>query len=158
MSTSHAESRTWRPKDTLAHRVMLMRTELGLSQREAAMQSGVSFGTIQGVESGRTPRNEVATLAKLAKAFHVDRDWLIWGGPLDTEDVVDPGPGVSGEAADTARYTPHLGSRRTSFDSPETAGTAPKLATVTGITKRARSLHTPNHTTNTQRSLMAMAG
>lgn len=62
-----------------------MRTELGLSQREAAIRSGVSFGTIQGVEAGRSPRNEVATLGKLAAAFHVDREWLLWGGPLDNE-------------------------------------------------------------------------
>lgn len=137
---------------------MLMRTELGLSQREAAMQSGVSFGTIQGVESGRTPRNEVATLAKLAKAFHVDRDWLIWGGPLDNENDDDDGTQNDGKTANTARYTPHLGSRQTRPGHPETAGIVPKLATVTGITKRAGSLHTLNHATNLQRSSMAMAG
>lgn len=82
---------------------MLMRTELGLSQREAALRSGVSFGTIQGVESGRSPRNEVATLKKLADAFHVDKDWLIWGGPLDDETGDDDGGQDAGTGPDTAK-------------------------------------------------------
>ena len=72
----------WIPGDTLAARVVLVRRELGISQREAATQSGLTYGEWQSMEDGRSPRDLPAKIARIALAFDVDRDWLMWGGPL----------------------------------------------------------------------------
>ncbi len=64
-----------------------MRRELGLSQREAAEQSGISFGQWQGLEDDeRQSRGLDVKVRRIVLAFKVDRDWLMWGGPL-----LDPG-------------------------------------------------------------------
>lgn len=80
-----------RPNDTLAHRLVLLRHEQGLSQREAALRTGVSFGVWQGMESGRATRGVDRAVAAIAATLKYDREWLMWGGSLS-----DPfqGPGV----------------------------------------------------------------
>jgi len=45
-----------RPTDTLAARLILLRHELGWTQREATQETGVPYGVWQGMESGRETR------------------------------------------------------------------------------------------------------
>lgn len=65
----------------------LVRAEKKLSQREAAETIGITQREWQGMEEGRAARRIDVKVAKIALAFGVDRDWLMWGGPL-----VDPNP------------------------------------------------------------------
>lgn len=74
------------PRDSLANRLVLIRRELGLSQREAAMRCGVGFGSWQSWENGSSPRNELRKLSQVAEELHVDRDWLLFGGNLRPEE------------------------------------------------------------------------
>lgn len=76
------ENGPWRPADTLANRLLVMRHQLRLSQREAASRSGISFGEWQSMENGAAARSIDVKVAKIAEAFRVDRDWLMWGQAL----------------------------------------------------------------------------
>lgn len=87
-----------RPNDTLAHRLVLLRHEEGLSQREAALRTGVSFGVWQGMESGRATRGVDRAVAAIAATLKYDREWLMWGGSLS--DPFSGGP----EAPPTTGY------------------------------------------------------
>lgn len=70
--------------DTLAGRLLLLRREMGWrSQRDAAEATGVPFGTWQGMEAGRDTRALDRHIAKIAEASGYDREWLMWGGPLN---------------------------------------------------------------------------
>ena len=71
------------PVDTLARRLELVRHELGWSQRKASEMTGVPFGTWQCMESGRKTFSLDQHIAAIVKATGYDRDWLMWGGPLD---------------------------------------------------------------------------
>lgn len=73
------------PTDSLANRLALIRRELGLSQREAAIRCGVGFGSWQSWEKGSSPRNALRDLIRVAEELRVDRDWLMFGGPLRPE-------------------------------------------------------------------------
>jgi hypothetical protein len=88
------------PLDTLASRLVLLRHELGWSQRKATHETGVPYGTWQGMESGRETRSLDRHVAAIVKASGYDRDWLMWGGPLTS----GPGPG-SGRT--TRQYGDH---------------------------------------------------
>ena len=46
-----------RPIDTLAFRVRTARMERGLSQREAALRCGITYGEWQSLESGSAARD-----------------------------------------------------------------------------------------------------
>ncbi len=78
------------PRDTLAVRLLVLRHELGWSQREASTQTGVPFGVWQGMESGRETRNLGEHVAKIAERTGYRRDWLMWGGPLGTTEGPHP--------------------------------------------------------------------
>lgn len=87
-----AQAGPWRPADTLANRFRLVRAELGITQREMATKTGIPAGQIQGIEDGRNPRGLDTKVKRIALAYGVDRNWLMWGGEL----VTDPeGPGGS---------------------------------------------------------------
>jgi transcriptional regulator with XRE-family HTH domain len=101
MSTQPTER--WIPRDTLATRVLLVRNALGLSQREAAAHAGIGFGAWQSMEDGRSPRDLPAKIARMSMTFGVDRDWLMWGGPLAPPD--DDGPGASATEGDVSRHS-----------------------------------------------------
>lgn len=66
-----------------------MRAERKLSQRAAAEQCGLTFGEWQSMELGRAARRLDVKIKQIAMALGVDRDWLMWGGPLDGD---SPGP------------------------------------------------------------------
>ncbi len=72
------------PRDTLAVRLLVVRHELGWSQREASDRTGVPFGTWQGMEQGRETRNLGDHIANIATATGYAREWLMWGGPLES--------------------------------------------------------------------------
>lgn len=97
MSTQPTEK--WIPRDTLATRILLVRTQLGLSQREAAARTGIPYGSWQSMEDGRSPRDLAAKVAAVSLALGVDRDWLMWGGPLANENGPTPGERRSGDGA-----------------------------------------------------------
>lgn len=97
--TVASETGPWRPKDTLAARFRLLRAELGLSQREFGEAVGIPPSQIQSIEDGSSPRGLDVKVKKIAMAFGVDRDWLMWGGEL-ADPSTDPGgdgPGTNSE-------------------------------------------------------------
>lgn len=77
----------WVPTDSLANRLVLVRTERKLSQRAAADLCGLTFGEWQGIEMGRAARSVDRKVAKIAATLGVDRDWLMWGGALEGAEV-----------------------------------------------------------------------
>lgn len=97
----------WKPVDSLANRILLVRNTTGMSQREFALRAGVTFGVIQGIEKGRSPRGETDVIKRVAAAFDVDRDWLMWGGALNEEVPSGDGPeGQSAPGAGAGRKSP----------------------------------------------------
>jgi len=68
--------------DTLAARLLLLRHEMGWSQRKAATLTGVPYRVWQGMESGLETRGLDRHVVAIAAASGYDRDWLMWGGPL----------------------------------------------------------------------------
>ena len=79
----------WIPSDTLAARIVLVRRELGISQREAATRCGLTYGEWQSMEDGRAARDLPAKVARISLALDVDRDWLMWGGPLVAQEPTE---------------------------------------------------------------------
>jgi len=79
------------PLDTLAGRLVLLRHELGWTQRDAVHETGVPYGVWQGMETGRETRGLDRHVVAIAAASGYDRDWLMWGGALGTPE--DPHPG-----------------------------------------------------------------
>lgn len=99
----------WRPSDTLAARLILMRRELKLSQRQAAERAGIPFGQWQGLEDEeRQPRGINLKVQRIARAFQVDRDWLMWGGPLGSPIDTTPPSGPSITAGNSPRNRPRI--------------------------------------------------
>lgn len=90
--TTATETHGWRPHDTLANRLRLVRAELDLSQKEAAERSGITARVWQNAEDGRTIRSERAVIGAIALALGIDRDWLTWGGALNGDNPHQGGP------------------------------------------------------------------
>lgn len=74
----------WIPEQTLGDRLMLIRRKLNLTQRQAADQSGVPFGSWQGLEDGRDARGLDWKITSISETFGVDRAWLMWGVGMPT--------------------------------------------------------------------------
>lgn len=87
MSTPATEGRV--PVDSLPHRLMLIRHEMGWSQREAAAACGITFGEWQSMESGRRARGLDDKVRKISAVTGYNAIWLMWGGPLGS--TPDPG-------------------------------------------------------------------
>ncbi len=77
----------WIPADTLGTRLVLVRRQLGLTQRAAADKCGLTFGEWQSIEDGRAARGLDVKIARISLALGVDRAWLAWGGPLSPDDA-----------------------------------------------------------------------
>lgn len=90
MTVTTERASGWVPTDSLANRMALVRRERKLSQRAAAETCGLTFGEWQGIEDGRNTRRIDMKVRQIAMALGVDRDWLMWGGPLAPEDDADP--------------------------------------------------------------------
>jgi transcriptional regulator with XRE-family HTH domain len=74
LTGAHVNGRV--PADTLAHRLQLIRDELGWSQRKAADECGLGFGEWQSMESGAKARGLDDKVRKIASATGYDAVWL----------------------------------------------------------------------------------
>lgn len=71
------------PADSFAARLVLVRHFAGrLSIEQAARQCGLNAGNWAHWEDGRRPRDQVAVTTAIADALDIDRNWLLFGGPL----------------------------------------------------------------------------
>lgn len=84
-SAIHPPGTAWRPPDTLATRVLLVRLNLRESQRAFALRTGLTYGEVQSMENGAAVRDEVRKLKAISTTTGADIDWLMWGGPLDAD-------------------------------------------------------------------------
>lgn len=89
---------TWIPTDTFGARLNLVRREKGLTVEQAAKLAGLPHPTWSTWERGARPRDMSTVVAKVAASLDVDRDWLMWGGPLaaPTDQYLSDSP-VDGE-------------------------------------------------------------
>jgi transcriptional regulator with XRE-family HTH domain len=94
------------PADTLAHRLQLLRDELGWSQRRAAQECGLGFGEWQSMENGARARGLDEKVARIAGRTGYDPVWLMWGGPLHRATT------TTTEAASDETQLPHLDSNQ----------------------------------------------
>ncbi len=71
------------PSDTFGHRLMLARADSGnLTIQEAAEKCGLLSQSWSNWERGRIPRDILDVAEAVAEGLSVDRDWLLFGGPL----------------------------------------------------------------------------
>ena len=83
----------WIPRDDLATRVVVLRTQMGLSRRQFAQLTGLTENQLQGIEDGRSPHKLPEKVQAIHDATGVSREWLMWGGPLNGEGPRPEGPG-----------------------------------------------------------------
>ena len=83
MTTALDTSRRRRPADTLPLRLVMLRHEQGISQREAAFRCGITPRVWQGMEEGRNTANLLDILETISEVFGYDQNWLAYGGPLE---------------------------------------------------------------------------
>lgn len=83
-TTETTPGRTGRiPGDTFSNRLLLTRALAGhISIREACEMTGLNRGSWQGWERGLRPRDILDVAQRISEALDVDREWLLWGGPL----------------------------------------------------------------------------
>lgn len=72
------------PEDTFGLRLIALRTHLQLTQAEIAARCELDDGSWSNWERGVKPRGMDGIVRKITEALGVDRDWLMWGGPLRT--------------------------------------------------------------------------
>lgn len=70
------------PEDTFAVRLVIIRNALHLTQKEAAERCGLDDGSWSNWENGSKPRDMARVIESICSNLGVDRDWLMWGGPL----------------------------------------------------------------------------
>ncbi|HET8684145.1 MAG TPA: helix-turn-helix transcriptional regulator [Micromonosporaceae bacterium] len=71
------------PGDSFAHRLMLVRAHAGyLTVKDAAERCGLNYGSWSNWERGAKPRDLVETVDAIAASLGIDRNWLLFGGPL----------------------------------------------------------------------------
>lgn len=100
-----------RPADTLPLRLVMLRYEASVSQKEAAFRCGITPRVWQGMEEGRSTAKLLDILKRIADEFGYDRDWLAYGGPLTDRTAPRPGgdDGSPQAAADTEAQSPLSG-------------------------------------------------
>ncbi len=103
-----------RPADTLPLRLVMLRYEASVSQKEAAFRCGITPRVWQGMEEGRSTAKLLDILKRIADEFGYDRDWLAYGGPLSERTAPRPGGDDGGPHAATAAdaQSPLSGSNR----------------------------------------------
>lgn len=72
----------WIPSDNFGSRLFLVRRQKRMTVEQIAKLCGIAQPTWTTWENGARPRDMVATIGKIVAATGVDRDWLMWGGPL----------------------------------------------------------------------------
>lgn len=74
------------PADTFAARLRLVRMHAGdLTILEAAERTGLNYGSWSNWERGMMPRDLRDVVLAITGALGIDRDWLMYGGPLAPE-------------------------------------------------------------------------
>lgn len=75
--------RGWVPADTFAARLALARMHAdNITIRDAAERCGLNYGSWSNWERGKKPRDLLETVEAISEGLGVDRDWLLFGGPL----------------------------------------------------------------------------
>lgn len=82
--TEVTQTENWIPANTFAARLTLVRKELGVNGKAFAELCGYDAGTLNNWEHGRVPRDKAEVVAAIAAATGVNRDWLMWGGPISS--------------------------------------------------------------------------
>lgn len=72
-------STTWVPTLTFAHRLVMVRKQLGLTVEDAAVRCGIPHATWTTWERGTNPRNMATAVEKIEQGLGADRQWLMWG-------------------------------------------------------------------------------
>jgi len=71
------------PVDTFAARLVLARLHAGnLTLQQAAARCGLVDQSWSNWERGAKPRDLVDVVAAISESLGIDRDWLMYGGPL----------------------------------------------------------------------------
>lgn len=74
------------PYDTFGARLRLSRLHAGdLTIKEAAEKCGLNYGSWSNWERGSRPLDFVETVDAISNGLGIDRDWLMFGGPLARE-------------------------------------------------------------------------
>jgi transcriptional regulator with XRE-family HTH domain len=81
--TSNEPRSSKRPRDRWASRLVLLRLDMGLSQKEIAELCGIKRPTWATWENGAIPRNQAEVARKITQATGYDRDWLLFGDRPD---------------------------------------------------------------------------
>lgn len=134
------------PADTFGHRLMLARAHAGhISIRVAADMCGLGRGAWTNWERGARPEDKIEVAEVVAEKLGVDRDWLLFGGPLakeerrpgrvlsrDRKEGVVPQPNVfyAGASDHTMRHLPtpaSQGSPRLSYTASHNDVTHPRV-------------------------------
>jgi transcriptional regulator with XRE-family HTH domain len=73
----------WVPEDTFGMRLRILRFDLDVSVDDICEQTGIRPPTWGKWERGESePRGLPRVVARIVEATGVDREWLLWGGPL----------------------------------------------------------------------------
>ena len=76
----------WIPTtDTFGARLALVRNAMGWNMKEAADECGINQTSWGNWEQGVEPRGLAKAITKIVMRTGVDRDWLLWGAPPDSE-------------------------------------------------------------------------
>ncbi|WP_231385874.1 helix-turn-helix domain-containing protein [Rhodococcus aetherivorans] len=100
--TAAMRETNWTPADTLAHRFILVRTQLGMDRKSFAELTGLTENQLQSIEAGRSPRELDKKVQMVHDATGVSREWLMWGGPLEQKTPRHLGRGDGGLRGITA--------------------------------------------------------
>lgn len=91
---STATESAWVPTDIFGNRLVLIRRELHLTVKEAAAKCGVHYATWSTWENGTKPGDLAGVVQTISRELGVNRDWLMWGGPLGSGSTPPKGPGT----------------------------------------------------------------
>jgi transcriptional regulator with XRE-family HTH domain len=79
------------PADTFSARLLLSRLHAGnVTIRDAAARCGIKHESWSSWERGGHPRDLPDVVERVSGGLGVDRDWLMWGGPLSAPERRDP--------------------------------------------------------------------
>lgn len=137
------------PEDTFAARLMLARVHAGYQTiDEASAKCGLNRQSWSNWEKGMKPRDLLDVVNAISEGLGVDRDWLLFGGPLATPEPAgrrqlkrrrNQGAGATNESAQEA-----VRATRSSSNALVTASNAVRCGPLAQLTDRpTASTHRP---------------